>query len=259
MRSQPLQHGQRKMLTVLLIPPVLQIYVPSGTYTVRHGRHFSVRFHQQQESMRKHSTSSDVTGINFTLNRNNNGNITVTVRNSAGTAVEGNFVWAEKFNKNTKQFIAYGNGASTDQAGQVILNLAKNNSSTEIYYVKTLGTNDETLVISNNVNIATADSNLGIYTLPTYQQITFNVTGIPTGITQAEINIHNDTTDNWSTAQIAVANGVGSTTVSLGAGSYTGYMSVNGASEITKTFTVSGSAASVSFDLSTTQFTAHRV
>ncbi len=199
--------------------------------------------------------SSDITGINFTLNRGNNGNITVTVRNSSGTAAEGYFVWAEKFDKNTKQFLTYGNGASTNQAGQVILNTAKNNAATEVYNVKTLGTNKETLAIANNVNIATNDSNLGIFTLPAYQQTTFNVSGLPSNITEAEINIHNDTTDNWSTAAVAITGGAGSTAVSLGAGSYTGYIKINGIGETTKTFTVTGSALSVSFDLSTTQMT----
>lgn len=233
------------------------VYVPTGTYTCE----ASVALLGSIPAASGVNTTSivvgasDITSINFSLNRGNNGNITVTVRNSSGIAVEGNFVWAEKFDKNTKQFIAYGNGASTDQAGQVILNVARNNASTEIYYVETLGTNDEKLSIASNVNIASADANLGIFTLPAYQQVTFNVSGLQSNTTEAEINVHDETTDDWSTATIAVTNGAGSTTISLPAGSYTGYLRVNGVSETIKTFTVSGSAASVSFDFSTTQMT----
>jgi len=195
------------------------------------------------------TVNGDVTGKNFTYDSTSFANITGIFKDNSGSAISNAWCWADKINNTTKEHMGFGNGDDTDSTGAFSIQAIKN-SEDERYQVRCSNWEKGEMVLSNSTNISSGNVNLGIKSMPELYNVTISISGAPTTLDRAFIDLHNDTLDTMNWTDVQLTSGSGSNIIKLAAGDYTLRTYIQGLGETNQSFTVAGTRT-VTLDFST--------
>lgn len=193
--------------------------------------------------------SADTSGLNFEYDPEAFVQVEGTLVDSAGSPMSYVWLWADRVDDSTNEYLGYANGVVTGSDGTFSLRVQKNQAG-ESYNLAMWDWQYGHLILEAGIDASSADVALGTVSLPVVQTVTVTAAGIPASVSTLFVNFLNEDTGNWSWGDVNLSGGSGSTTVSLTDGDYTAFAWVPGLGEFQEDLTVSGSAASVAFDLS---------
>lgn len=195
------------------------------------------------------AVTGNVTGLNFAYDPDAFATITGTVQKADTTAVAYSWLSVEKYDSETKQFVGWGNGASTDTDGAFSVQVVRN-TGTERYRIMMWDGALGNFLLQSNIDVSAGSQALGTLTLPALYDVTMSATAVPGDMSNLWVNIMNEDSFGWNGAEIVLTDGSGSGTIGLSAGSYSAHLWLPGLGEYTQTFEVSGAGSSVDFDFS---------
>lgn len=196
--------------------------------------------------------SANVTGLNFTYDPDAFATLTGTVLQSDSTVMTYGWLWVDKVNSDSKQYMQYVNGGQTGSDGTFSIKVPKN-AVGETYMISMWDPNVGHAVLDNSIDASAGDVALGTLSLPEVQDVTIIVTDVPGNVGDLSMNFFNTDTGSWSWANVPLTDGDGTNSARLQDGDYIAYAYVWGLGEFQEELTVSGSATSVTFDLSSVE------